>query len=390
LIEDFIMLTRRDFLVRASTVPLVATGVGAPMLFAGEKSNAFPGMIVRMAEPENLEFPFSSLSDFITTNEQFYIRSHFAVPKIDVKTWKLSVDGAVKQKREFTLDDLLRLPSRKLTATLECAGNGRVFLKPAVPGLQWGPGAVGNAEWGGIPLATILDKVGLADRAIEVILEGADKGQINSDPKSPGPIAFARSIPIEKANSDSVLLATHMNGKPLPVSHGAPLRAIVGGWYGVASVKWLSRIIVADKPYRGFWQTLDYSYWERKDGLPTLLPIRGNEVKATIARPSLSEVVPAGMNYRVFGAAWAGEAAVAKVEVSTDTGRSWNEAKLLDTAEPQAWVLWEYVWKKPPAGPARLMVRATDKNGRSQPAERDVDRRSYMISHIMPVDVVVR
>jgi DMSO/TMAO reductase YedYZ molybdopterin-dependent catalytic subunit len=384
------MLTRRDFLVRTSTVPLLATGFSASRSSSDEKTSAFPGMIVRMAEPENLEFPFSSLSGFITPNEQFFVRSHFAVPKIDIKTWKLSVEGAVKQKLEFTLDDLLKLPSRKLTATLECAGSGRVFLKPAAPGLQWGHGAVGNAEWGGIPLATILEKAGLTDSAVEVILEGADKGQINSDPKSPGPIAFARSIPIDKATSESVLLATHMNGKPLPLSHGAPLRAIVGGWYGVASVKWLSRIIVADKPYRGFWQTLDYSYWERKDGLPTLLPIRGNEVKAAIARPSLSEIVPAGVDCRVVGAAWAGESAVARVDVSTDGGKSWTEAKLLNSAKPLTWVLWEFTWTKPQAGPAKLIVRATDKNGRAQPTERDADRRSYMINHLVPVDVIVR
>ena len=383
------MLTRRDWLLGTTMAPFLVAGRTSTIV-ADEKSNGFPGMIVRMASPENLEFPFSALSDFITPIQQFYVRSHFAVPRIDVKSWKLSVEGAVKQKLELSLDDLLKLPARKLTATLECAGNGRVFITPAVPGLQWGHGAVGNAEWGGVSLAAILDKAGLNDNAVEVILEGADKGQINTDPKSPGPIAFARSIPIDKAKSDSVLLATHMNGKPLPASHGYPLRAIVGGWYGMASVKWLTRIIVTDKPYRGFWQTLDYSYWERKDGLPTLLPIRGNEVKAAIARPALSEVVAAGKNYRVFGAAWAGESAVAKVEVSTDAGKSWNEAKLLDTAKPLTWVLWEYQWKDPQPGPARLMVRATDKNGRTQPMERNPDRRSYMINHIVPVDVTVR
>lgn len=384
------MLTRRDILLRASSAPLIASGLGTSLAFAEEKNNSFPGLIVRMAQPENLEFPFAALNDFITPNEQFFVRSHFAVPKIDVKSWNLIVEGAVRQKLELTLDNLLKLPSRRLTATLECAGNGRVFITPAVPGLQWGHGAVGNAVWSGIPLAAVLHKAGLKDSATEVLLEGADKGQINTDPKSPGPIVFARSIPIDKAKSDSVLLATHMNGKTLPVSHGAPLRVVVGGWYGMASVKWLSRIIVTDKPHRGFWQTLDYSYWERKDGLPTLLPIQGNEVKAAIARPSLSEVVPAGVNYRVFGAAWAGESAIAKVEISSDAAKSWHVAKLLDSARPLTWVLWEYPWNNPQPGPARLMVRATDKSGRTQPADRNADRRSYMINHIVPVDVTVR
>ncbi len=382
------MLTRRDFLASAAAAPFLASGFES-LSRADERDKGFPGMIVRMAQPENLEFPFAALNDFITPNEQFFVRSHFAVPKIDMKTWKLTVEGAVKQKLELNLDDLLKLPSRKLTATLECAGNGRVFLTPGVPGLQWGHGAVGNAEWGGIPLSAILDKAGLTDTAVDVILEGTDKDQINSDPKSPGPINFARSIPLDKAKSDSVLLATHMNGKPLPVSHGYPLRAVVGGWYGMASVKWLSRIIVADKPYRGFFQTLDYSYWERKDGLPALLPIQAMEVKAAIARPSLSEIVPAGKNCRVFGAAWAGESTIAKVEISTNGGKSWNEAKLLD-AKKFTWILWEFSWKNPQPGPARLMVRATDKDGRTQPMERDPDRRSYMINHVVPVDILVR
>ena len=390
-------LNRRDFLVRGSALPLLARTFPSTF-FADQTAKAdepaksgFPGMITRMREPENLEFPFAELNSSITPNEHFFIRSHFAVPKVDAKSWKLTIDGAVKQKLEFTYDDLLKLPSQSLKATLECAGNGRVYLTPPVSGLQWGQGAVGNAEWTGVPLSLVLEKAGLKDAAVEVVLEGTDKGQINSDPKSPGPIAFARSIPIEKAKKPSVLLAFKMNGAELPVSHGFPIRAIVGGWYGVASVKWLARIVVVDKPYRGFFQTLDYSYWQRKDGLPTLLPVTEVEVKSAIARPSLGEVVPAGKPYRIFGAAWAGEAAIAKVEISTDGGKNWSAAKLLDKPSASAWSLWELSWNVPAQpGPARLMARATDANGRTQPLERDIDRRNYMISHVLPIDVIVR
>ena len=126
----------------------------------------------------------------------------------------------------------------------------------------------------------------------------------------------------------------------------------------MASVKWLSRIVVTDKPFRGFWQSLDYSYFERKNGNPTLLPIRANEVKASIAKPALNEVVAAKAHFRIFGAAWAGESAVAKVELSTDGGKVWSEGKLLDTPKPLTWVLWEFTWKNPQPGPAKLMVRA--------------------------------
>lgn len=378
--------SRREFLATSAAIGLT------PRLFAQPEISGFPGMITRMAEPENLEFPFASLNSFITPNEHFFVRSHFAVPKIEVKSWKLTVEGAVGNKLELGYDDLLKMESKSLTATLECAGNGRVYLTPAVPGLQWGQGAVGNAEWSGVPLAAILEKARVKDSAVELVLEGTDKGQVNSDPKSPGPIHFARSIPIKKATDGSVILAHQMNNATLPASHGYPVRAVVGGWYGVASVKWLSRIIVIEKPYKGFWQTLDYSYWERKDGLPHLLPATTMEVKSSIARPTLNEVIPAGKVYRIFGAAWAGESSIAKVEVSTDGGTSWTAAKIVDNpTKPLTWCLWESTWQVPAkAGAYRLMARATDRDKRTQPTERDPDRRSYMISHIVPVDVLVR
>jgi DMSO/TMAO reductase YedYZ molybdopterin-dependent catalytic subunit len=384
-------LSRRDFLVRGGTVPFLAASLNLRLSAAEPERPSFPGMIVRATEPQNLEFPFVALDGFLTPNEQFYVRNHFAAPKIDVKAWKLSVTGAVKQPLELTYDELLKLPTRTLTATLECAGNGRAFLVPPVNGVQWGAGAVSNAEWSGVPLAAILEKAGLKDSAVEVVLEGADKGPINSDSKSPGPINFARSLPLAKANSEATLLAYKMNGADLPAAHGAPLRAVVGGWYGMAAVKWLTRIIVAEKPFGGFFQTLDYATWERRDGLPSLVPLAKMQVKSAVARPGLAEVVPAGKPYRVFGAAWAGEAAVAKVEVSTDGGATWAAAKLLDKPAPLVWSRWELIWNVPvQAGPARLMARATDADGNTQPAARDSDRRNYMVSHIVPVEVTVR
>src|SRR5262249_25594557 len=150
-------------------------------------------------------------------------------------------------------------------------------------------------------------------------------------------------------------------------------------------------IVVTDKPFQGYWQTFDYTYFERRDGHPTLIPITRMEVKSTIARPSRDEVIPAGRPYRVFGAAWSGETAVAKVEISADGGKIWAPAKLLEKATETAWALWEYTWQVPPTkGPAKLMARATDAQGHTQPLERDPDRRHYMISHVVPVDVVIR
>jgi DMSO/TMAO reductase YedYZ molybdopterin-dependent catalytic subunit len=378
--------TRRDFVRAALAAPFLTAGLRAQ----DADRSPFPGLVVRAHEPRNLEFPVSELRDPIIPNEHFFVRSHFAVAHVDVKTWRLKVEGAVEKPFEMTYEELAGLPSRTLTATLECAGNGRVHLTPPVPGLQWGEGAVGNAEWAGVPLAAILDRAGLKNVAVEVILEGADTGQINSDPKSPGVIHFARSLPVEKAKKDEVLLAYKMNGETLPVSHGYPLRAVVGGWYGMASVKWLSRIVVSDQPFRGFFQSLDYAYFVRKDGLPTLVPVTAVQPKAILARPGLGEVIPAGKPYRLFGAAWAGERAVDKVEVSLDGGKSWTAAKLFGEAKPVQWVLWEYAWERPERGQASIVARATDDQGNTQPATRDPDRRTYMINHLVPVAVTVR
>lgn len=376
--------TRRDF-VRAALASPFLVGVSR-----SQDKSGFPGMVVRAHEPRNLEFPISELKDAIVPTEHFFVRSHFAVPEIDLKTWRLKVEGAVEKPVELTLEELQGLPSRSLTATIECAGNGRVHLTPQVLGLQWGQGAVGNAVWEGVPLAALLDKVGAKGSAIEVVLEGADQGAVNSDPKSPGPIHFARSIPIEKAKKEEVLLALKMNGEPLTAAHGYPLRAVVGGWYGMASIKWLKRIIVSDKPFGGFFQTLDYSYFERRDGLPTLLPVTAMQPKAILARPGVAEVIPAGKPFRLFGAAWAGEQAIAKVDVSVDGGKSWLAAKVLGEPKPVQWVLWEYEWEKPARGPASIVARATDDRGRTQPATRDPDRRTYMINHLVPTAVTVR
>jgi DMSO/TMAO reductase YedYZ molybdopterin-dependent catalytic subunit len=182
-----------------------------------------------------------------------------------------------------------------------------------------------------------------------------------------------------------------MNGHDLAPRHGFPLRAVVPGWYGMASIKWLRRIIVVERPFAGYFQTLDYSYFERRHGIPSLAPVAENEVKAQIARPARHEVVPKGTEFRVHGAAWAGESEVAKVEVSTDGGKAWAEATLTDEAVPHAWRLWEWTWQAPKEpGPGSMMARATDKRGRVQPMGRDADRRNVMISHVVPVEFEVR
>jgi DMSO/TMAO reductase YedYZ molybdopterin-dependent catalytic subunit len=368
---------------------LLGLGVAAAQEQGGAERESFPGLIVRESRPLNLEYPFASLDRFLTPNDRFFVRSHFAVPSLNTADWRLSVDGAVEKPTQIDYAELRRMPSRTVTALLECAGNGRIFLAPKARGLLWDLGGVGNAEWTGVPLSAVLDRAGIGKEAFEVVLEGHDKGEVQDEPKSPGEIHFARSLPIEKARKD-VLLAYKMNGLELSPSHGFPLRAIVPGWYGMASVKWLKRIVLVERPFAGYYQTLDYAYFEKRHGIPSLVPLTEVQVKAQIARPARHEVVPRGRDYRVHGAAWAGESDVSKVEISTDGGIHWAEATLVGEAIHHAWRLWEWKWRTPNAeGVGSIMARATDIRGRVQPMTRDVDRRTVMITHVVPVEFII-
>jgi DMSO/TMAO reductase YedYZ molybdopterin-dependent catalytic subunit len=282
------------------------------------------------------------------------------------------------------------MPSQTIAATLECAGNNRIFLEPKAKGVQWGLGAVGNANWTGVLLSTLLDRAKVKTGAIEVILDGADEGTVDKTPTPAGKISFCRSLPLSKARAD-VLLAYEMNGEKLSVTHGFPLRAIVPGWYAMASVKWLRRIIVTDKPFNGFYQSLDYTYWDRSGPLPTLAPLAEQQTKAEIAQPANGETVAANSTYRVHGAAWSGTAEITRVEFSFDAGHTWQDAKLLGEPVKDAWRLWEYEWRTPAnAGRHTVFARATDSRGFVQPLERGGDRGTYMINHLLPVEVEIR
>jgi DMSO/TMAO reductase YedYZ molybdopterin-dependent catalytic subunit len=346
-------------------------------------------LITRGEAPINLEMPFTGLSEFVTPNEKFYVRCHFPIPQIDGADWQLRIEGAVETPLRLTMEDLRALPQHTTTATMECAGNGRSRLEPKVKGVAWDIGAVGNAEWTGVLLRDVLERAGCRAGAVEVILEGADRGEIKEAPKPPGEIHYTRSVPLTKAQQN-VLLAFAMNGAPLLPEHGFPLRAVVPGWFGMASVKWLQRIVITEAPFNGYYQSIDYTYWEERDGMPTLLPLAEMRVKAQIARPAVGETIPAGRSYRVHGAAWAGETELASVDVSTDGGTNWKPATLLGNAVKNAWRLWEFTWETPTeSGDYMLIARATDAKGESQPMQRIVEYGTYMINHLLPVSVHV-
>jgi DMSO/TMAO reductase YedYZ molybdopterin-dependent catalytic subunit len=348
------------------------------------------GLIIRQKDPDNLEMPFDRLGDFITPSELFYIRSHFPVPRLDSVSYRLSIGGAVRNELSLSYAEIRAMPSRTCVATLECAGNSRVFLAPPVPGAQWELGAVGNAEWTGVPLSMLLERAGLADDVCEVVLEGADRGVPKEEPKPPGPISYARSISRGRAMQADVLIAWQMNGRDLTPDHGYPLRAIVPGHYGMASVKWLTGIVASTQPFYGYWQTSDYGYWDDSSGTPVRRPLAEMKLKSQIARPRVYETLQPGCPYTIFGAAWAGDTDATEIWISLDGGESWVPGDFLDPINRHAWRRWKYDWITP-AQPGRytLLARATAADRRVQPDVHNPNFGSYVIDHPLPIEVFV-
>lgn len=348
-------------------------------------------MVVRQEDPLNLETPLHQANTYITPSELFYVRSHFEMPRIDREAYRLVIDGAVARPQSLSYRELQEMPRETRVATLECAGNGRAFLAPRVSGVQWGLGAIGNAEWSGVPLARLLDHAELDNAACEVVLEGADRGLPNAASSPAAPITFARSISKEKALAGDVLIAYQMNGQELPLQHGYPMRAIVPGHYGMASVKWLTHIEAVTMPFQGFWQTSDYAYWARSNGKPVRQALGEMELKSEIIRPLASETLVPNERYAIVGIAWSGASEVQEVCVSTDGGDTWSEATFLDPARPYAWRRWTFDWLTPRAsGRYSLLSRATAADGEVQPERRDPKFGSYVINHVLPIDVVVK
>ena len=376
---------RRTFLKLGA---MAATVAAFPVRVTHALAQAMQGArIVRQAAPENLESDFGALSEFITPTEQHYVRSHFAVPQVDIAAWTLQVRGAVGQPLTLTLEQLRALPKVSKVVTLECAGNGRVFLNPAVGGVQWERGAVSTAEWTGVRLADLLAKAGVATDATRVAFEGIDKGEVKNTPLPAGPISFHRSLSLEEAKARDVFVAYAINGQPLPAAHGAPVRLIVPGCYGMASVKWLSSVEVIKGEFGSYWESTDYAYWDRSTGRPLRRPLMGMQVKSSIAKPSPNGQVTRGAATEIVGAAWS-DGTVTRVEVSTDGGATWRDAEFIDPESAVTWRRWRLKWQVPATGSeAVLMARATDAKGRTQPMTRNNDYGTYVIHHVVPVTV---
>lgn len=336
----------------------------------------------------NHAMPLEALRYEITPVGLHYLLIHFDIPQVDPSTFALEVAGRVSTPLSLSLDDLRSRPTVRLPVTMECAGNGRALLSRRPVSQPWLSEAVGTAEWTGTPLRGVLEEAGLLADAVEVVFTGLDRGVEQEFEHS-----YERSLSPEDALREEVLLAYEINGVPLPPQHGFPLRLLVPGWYGMTSVKWLHRITVVSEPFRGFQMTRVYRIREtpEEEGRPItrLLP------RSLMAPPGIPEYLsrsriigPGPVVLR--GRAWSGWGPIERVEVSTDGGRTWNEAELGEAPSDFAWFPWSHRWEPPGPGTYEVASRATDAAGNVQPEEAPWNVGGYQNNAVQRTTVIVR
>jgi DMSO/TMAO reductase YedYZ molybdopterin-dependent catalytic subunit len=364
------VLNRRQLLeLAARTSAVGAVAHFTPAALWAQTAKVAPGkekLIVRSVRPPDYETPVALLDSWLTPVEHFYVRSHMSTPAgLDAPTWALQIEGEVDSQISLSLDDIRKMPSATVTTVLECAGNGRAFFEPPVAGIQWERGAVGNARWTGVRMADVLKRAGIKGSGRFVTMNGADRG-MGQQPD------FIRQLPMDKAMHPDTLIAYEMNGAPIHPLHGFPLRAIVPGWEGAYSIKWLTALRVLDREFDGFWVATGYRY-PTKTVAPgaavdakDMAPLTGLVVKSLITKPLEGAIVAPG-KVDVAGFAWAGEADIARVDVSVDHGASWQQARLVGERAKYSWRRFEYTFQTSRPESYLILSRATDSNGKTQP-----------------------
>lgn len=382
-------VSRRQFLATSAAVPLLNS-----VSYAGQSDEA-GGLIVHTTAPMNAEPQLANLvKQYVTPTNQFYIRSHAPNPKIDPASFRLKVEGLVERELSISLSELANDYSNVSTlATLTCAGNRRYEHSKVSPvkGVPWREGAIGNAEWTGVPLAAILKKAGVKQEAKHVWFEGLDEIE-----KGGGIIPFGASIPIVKAMDVServpgAMVVTGMNKQPLTPDHGFPVRTVVPGYIGARSVKWLGKIVVSDRPSPNHYLATAYKVVERADAIEWAekAPIYRYVVNSVICTPAIGgNVKPGSLTVRGYALPF-GDAgrSVKKVEVSANGGQTWVQAKLSQTGD-YCWRLWE-ASVSVEAATKGLVVRATDSAGKMQPQRVDWNKKGYLFNawHKVPVRI---
>jgi DMSO/TMAO reductase YedYZ molybdopterin-dependent catalytic subunit len=347
---------------------------------------------VRSQDPLCASASLSYLDDELTPTRHFFIRNHFAIPRLDPSSWALSVWGEVERPFMLRYKDLKGLPSKEVVCLLECAGNSRSTMQPPAEGVPWDHGAVGTARWRGVPVAAVLEQASLRPKSTNVLFEGADFGKERTAPGVLAPTegSYAMSLPLEKALHPDTVLAYEMNGESLSAEHGYPVRLLVPGWYGMASVKWLVNIRVLNQPFRGFHENDYYVFVaEGERDTPIGQRVTTIRVKSLITWPGRGGLIPTG-THRIRGVAWSGQGAISQVEVSTDNGRSWHQAALQEPQSPYAWQRWEYQWEVRKPGYYLIRARATDDKGNTQPLQAPWNFRGYAVNSTHTVPVTVR
>jgi DMSO/TMAO reductase YedYZ molybdopterin-dependent catalytic subunit len=343
------------------------------------------GLVVHRAHPLNCETSIPALlGGVVMPNAHFYVRNHFQIPVLDPLSWRLNVGGLVERPLSLSLRDLTNMRSQTQVVTLECAGNGRTLLDPPVEGEKWGLGAVSTAEWTGVPLVEVLDRAGIKPGAREVVFRGADRGTVAGKEQT---IGFERSLTLDDARDSDAVLAYVMNGEPLPIQHGFPLRAIVPGWYAVTSVKWLTEIELVGEPFSGHFQTDSYFYERERDGEMVREPVTLQRVRTLITEPRPHEEIERG-ELAIRGVAWSGAAPIARVEVSVG-GRDWQDAQLVGARQRHSWQWWELITRIDQPGTTVVRARATDLAGRTQPEVPEWNRLGYGNNVVQAVPVQI-
>ncbi len=349
-----------------------------------------PDLLVHEGGPYNAETPAHALDDPITPIARFFVRNNGDWPAVDRQSWRLTVDGLVERPLALSLDDLARgFETVAETCVLECAGNGRAYLDPPVEGVPWRHGAVGCARFTGVRMRDVLEAAGLRDGAVYTAHHSPDRCD--------GRAALSRGLPVAKALAPETLLAFAMNGEPLPLAHGGPLRVVAPGLPGSAWQKWLERLEVRDREHDGPKMTgTDYR-------LP-VAPVRPGEsldpalfaviedmpVKALITHPAVGAAPALGEACEVRGFAWAGHVPAERVHVSTDGGATWSAGALEPPEGRFAWRRFRHAWTPDRPGPAVLIARAVDANGTAQPLDQTWNPRGYCNNGCQRVEVDVR
>ncbi|MCC7340555.1 MAG: molybdopterin-dependent oxidoreductase [Bryobacterales bacterium] len=342
--------------------------------------------------PPQLETPIRYFKEDLTPNRAFYVRWHLAnLPKaVDLNEFRLRVGGHVANPMAFSVDDLRKkFEPVSYVALNQCSGNSRSFFEPHIPGGQWGHGAMGNARWTGVRLRDLLDAAKLKTGALDVTVQGLDTATM------PGTPAYVKSLDVERARDGEVMVAYEMNGEPLPMLNGFPLRLVVPGWYATYWMKALSEIQVLPARFDGFWMKKAYLIpndargEESPDALAAnRVPISKMAVHSIFVSPALGEELKRGASVPLEGLANDGGAGIRQVEVSTDGGQQWVQAKLDPSLGRYSWRRWKLDWTPATAGIHRLMVRATNEDGETQ-VEKYWNRSGYMRQVIESLDVKV-